>query len=257
MPRPPASVHALAWSTTKRTRRQTSRASGPASAVSSTRRSSTIASSSSAGPARPIRRAIEPTWAIASRDRMAVEPVGRRVGEQVPAAAGRLPLVQLDVAAAVQRRAQGGDEGELVGGVGGGPQGEQEMADLRGDVDDRGVLGAVRDGEPGERRLEHRQRRAGREQHGDVVGAARAQPAVAVADRPSLDRGPSPPRRRRRPPRARATPARSTSPAELSWASTPSTVTVPWSRRPSRQVWSGTKAGCTSGWAGSPRRTPR
>ena len=60
------------------------------------------------------------------------------------------------------------------------------MADLRGDVHDRGVLGAIRDRQRGERRLEHRQRRAGREQHGDVVGAARAQPPVAVADRPSL-----------------------------------------------------------------------
>ena len=38
----------------------------------------------------------------------------------------------------------------------------------------------------GERRLEHRQRRARRQQHGDVARPARAQPAVAVADRPAL-----------------------------------------------------------------------
>ena len=189
-------------------------------------------------------------WAIASPTgwpSRTLEP-GRRIGERVPASARRPPLVQLDVAAAVQRRAQGGDEGELVRGVGGGPEGEEEMADLRGDVHDRGVLGAIRN---------RRARRAP-----PRASAARCGPGAA---RRCRRRGTgATPRRRRRPaiPRssavatALATSAASrsrntcavTSPPESSWASTPSTVTVPWSRRPSRQVWSGTKAGCTSGW---------
>ena len=112
-----------------------------------------------------------------------------RVGEQAPAPAAGAPVVQLDVAAAVQRRAQGGDERQLVGRVGGGPQRQHQVADLRGHVDDGGVLGPVRHAEAGERRLEHRQRRAGREQDGDVAGPARAQPAVAVADGPPLAQG--------------------------------------------------------------------
>ena len=121
-------------------------------------------------------------------DRVIVHSLRRR-GEQPPAAARLPPVVQLAVAAPVQRAAQRGHEGQRVGGIGRRSQGEHQRADLRRDVDDGGVLGPVGDGQPGQHRLEHRQRRACREQYGDVVGPAGAQPSLAVAHRPRLAQG--------------------------------------------------------------------
>ena len=168
-------------------------------------------------------------------DRRADRMVGRAPpaasanGFQRPPAA--LPVVQLDVAAAVQRRAQGGDERQLVGRVGGGAQRQQQVADLRRDVDDRRVLGAVRDGEA--RRAPPRAsaatcgpgaaRRCRRRRHG------RSPPSPSPTGQPSRERGghgggddgrlalAQHLRRRRR---------------RRSWSARAEHVTVPWSRRP-------------------------
>ena len=108
-----------------------------------------------------------------------------------PGPAPGLPVVQIDVAAPVQWRAQGGHQSELVGGIVGGPQRQHQVPDLGGRVDDRAVLGPIREVAVAQRRLERRQRRAGRQQHGDVARSARSQHGrsvlVAVADRPALE----------------------------------------------------------------------
>ncbi len=122
-------------------------------------------------------------------DRMVGERLGWRRPD-VPSAAARHPLVQLDVAAAVERAAQRRHERQLVGGVVSGAQRQHQVTDLGRRVDDRAVLGPVRDATLAEGRLERRQRCAGREQDGDVAGLAGSKRLrLLVLDGPSRRRG--------------------------------------------------------------------
>ena len=89
--------------------------------------------------------------------------------------------VEVVVAAAEQRRAQGGDDRQLVGGVVDGPEREQQVADQAAGVDERGRLGPVGDAGRHEGVLERRQRGAGRHEDGDV---AERGPAASRAWRP-------------------------------------------------------------------------
>ena len=121
--------------------------------------------------------------------------VGEHLGwcrPDVPSPAARRPLVQLDVAAAVQRAAQRRHERELVGGIVSGAQRQHQVTDLGRGVHDRAVLGPVRDATLAESRLERRQRCAGRQQDGDVAGTAGSEALLIVGlvlDEPPLDEG--------------------------------------------------------------------
>jgi hypothetical protein len=119
-----------------------------------------------------------------------VDHRGRRCRPGIPGSTARTPRPQLDVAAPVERTAQRGHHRQRVGGIIGGPQRQQQVADLGGGVHDRGVLGAV--GDPGrpQLRLEGGQGDARREQDADVTGPAGTQGAeLVVVDRPSVTEG--------------------------------------------------------------------
>ncbi len=122
-------------------------------------------------------------------DGMVGEAVGR-VGPQSPAAARRHPLPQFDVAAAVERRPQRCHEGEAVGGVVGGPQREQQRADLRRRVHDRRVLGPIGQRGVAERGFERGQGDPCGEQHADVARDARTQRVeLLVVHEPPVGQG--------------------------------------------------------------------
>ena len=92
----------------------------------------------------------------------------------VPPAAGAAPVEQVGVGAGEGRRAQGGDDGDLVGRVlDGGEDGEQ-VAHGVGAPHQRAALDPVRDVGVVEGPLERADRRAGGHEDGDVVVAHRA-----------------------------------------------------------------------------------
>ena len=97
-----------------------------------------------------------------------------------------LEAEQVVVAAGEQRAAQGRHDGEVVGGVVDGPQRHQQVAHRPGDVDEAAGLGPVGDAGSFERVLEERQRRAGRDEHGDVAELRLAPAGVGWTHRPTL-----------------------------------------------------------------------
>ena len=94
--------------------------------------------------------------------------LGQPAKQREPAPASQTPVSQVVVAAAVERGAQGGDQGQLVGGVGHSLKGRQHVSHLAGAVHQRGGLGPV--GDPGrvEGVLEAAQAEPGRDEDGDV-----------------------------------------------------------------------------------------
>ena len=107
-----------------------------------------------------MRSATDLTWASASATGWSARSTGG-ARPQVPRAAAGLPLPQLDVAAAVERAAQRLDERQRVGWIVGGAQRQQELTDLGGGVDHRGVLGAIRQRRATKFGFERRQRDPG------------------------------------------------------------------------------------------------
>ena len=96
---------------------------------------------------------------------------------------------QVVVAAAVQRRAQRGDQSQLVGRVGHGLQSGEHVAHLAGVVHERRSLGPVGDRSRLQGVLQVSQAGAGRDQYGDVPQAGRPSCGLrwrAVVDLPSV-----------------------------------------------------------------------
>ena len=118
-------------------------------------------------------------------DRMVVgDPFGPLRAVVVPPAAGDLPLDEVDVGAGKARRAERGDDRDVVGRVVDGAEHGQQLAHRVGGPHERAALDAVRHVVGIERALELRERRAGGHEDGDVVEP----------------RGPASRRRRRLPP---------------------------------------------------------
>ena len=125
------------------------------------------------------------------------QAVGHRVAgvisdvgiQREPAPETQLPVGQVVVAATVQRRAQGGHRGQLVGGVGCRGQGHQRVPHLPGGVHQRRGLDPV--GDPGsvQGRLQGREAGAGRHQDGHIAGSDRPPPrlvGIALVHLPAL-----------------------------------------------------------------------
>ena len=123
-------------------------------------------------------------------DGMGRRQLRRDVGAVVPPAARGAELGQLVVAARERRRAQGGDDRDLVGGVVDRGEHREQLLHLGGGVHERLALDPGRDPGVVEGLLEVGERGARREQHRDV-GVARglgvlAAVGVAPRDRPAL-----------------------------------------------------------------------
>ena len=222
---------------TYRSRRQTSRASGESSTASSSRRSSTSAAIRSAGEHHVERSAIERMWAIASATGWPAMSSGgsRQIDHEPPADRHSKSSTSLQPYKPVRSAATSASSSV---GVGGGAQRQHHVADVGGGIDDRAVLGPVRDLAFGERRLERRQRGAGREQDGDVARTALTALAGALVGRPAIVRGAPWRRRRRRRPasRQRKSSAFARCSPRSACSSTPSTRTEPCSRWCGRQA---------------------
>ena len=93
----------------------------------------------------------------AEGNRVGLVPLGDRCSQGETAPHAEAPVGEIIVATAVDERAERGDGGELVGRVGDGGQGKQDLTDLARCVDERRGLGAVRNSHCGECRLERRQ----------------------------------------------------------------------------------------------------
>ena len=102
-------------------------------------------------------------------------------GPVIPRTARLNPGEQVAVVACEHRATQSGDRGQLVGGIVDRGHDRQQVANLRRVEHQRARVDAVRHVALGERGLEHGQRLARRDQHGDV-GTGRVAPrAKAVA----------------------------------------------------------------------------